>query len=543
MANVLIEETTMTSIGDSIRSKTGKTDLIFPANMPEEIDGITTGIDTSDADAIASDIVKDKTAYVNGEKIVGTLYVPGPDSIYVKSSGTIVVEEDTDSFTFDTDLDDVDGVIVCADYISDVDNTYAWVKDGASDGVFSIAYSTYGSTKSFYKNSARTLVAECSVTCKQHSSIRPIIAGSYNWIAYGYITNKNLDSIIKITNTIEIKESTESFIYDTSLDTIDHISMYPNETVEKDNDTTFGWIYDNFIKLCIFNSSTATLLSNGEYVSINNGSVTFNQMNTSHPIKTGTYNIVAWGTKNTEGVDTSDADATETDILSGKTAYVNGVKLTGTHECSTSIPVLQSKSVEPSESTQTVSPDDGYDGLSSVEVTAISSTYIGSEITKKESTTYTPGTSDQTIESGQYLNGTQIIKGDANLISDNIKNGISIFGVSGNYDGSGGTSGGLVMKIGTTTSGTIETGLSSVKFIAIYKSSVSATGLIQAIYLADDNSANYTYCSSYSSYYKTYAVRTDTSSTVSGGTFTWGGSGISGLSSSTTYNWIAFGNS
>lgn len=102
---------------------------------------------------------------------------------------------------------------------------------------------------------------------------------------------------------------------------------------------------------------------------------------------------------------------------------------------------LQSKTVSPSESAQTVKADNGYDGLSQVTVNAVSKTYVGSGVTKKSAATYTPGTSDQSIASGQYLSGTQTIKGDANLVAGNIKSGVNIFGVTGTYAGSGSSGG------------------------------------------------------------------------------------------------------
>ena len=43
MAKVFIEETTLTAIGEAIRGKTGKTELIDPANMSTEIAGIEAG--------------------------------------------------------------------------------------------------------------------------------------------------------------------------------------------------------------------------------------------------------------------------------------------------------------------------------------------------------------------------------------------------------------------------------------------------------------------------------------------------------------------
>ena len=92
---------------------------------------------------------------------------------------------------------------------------------------------------------------------------------------------------------------------------------------------------------------------------------------------------------------------------------------------------MQEKTVTPTENQQAVTPDTGYDGLTKVTVGAVSSTYIGSKVTKKSAQTYIPGTSDQTIGSGQYLSGIQTIKGDSNLVGSNILSGKSIFGVPG----------------------------------------------------------------------------------------------------------------
>lgn len=54
--------------------------------------------------------------------------------------------------------------------------------------------------------------------------------------------------------------------------------------------------------------------------------------------------------------------------------------------------------------------------------------------------TIVPSTADQTISAYQYLTGKQTIKGDANLIPENIVSGVSIFGVEGSAE-PGGASG------------------------------------------------------------------------------------------------------
>lgn len=108
---------------------------------------------------------------------------------------------------------------------------------------------------------------------------------------------------------------------------------------------------------------------------------------------------MVYGGTNT-GTDSSDATATRLDILYPKTAYVNGVKITG---------------AVPSRAAQT----------------------------------YTPGTANQVIAAGQYLSGAQTIRGDANLVPGNIKSGVSIFGVAGSYAGSAASGGSAQSATGT----------------------------------------------------------------------------------------------
>lgn len=105
------------------------------------------------------------------------------------------------------------------------------------------------------------------------------------------------------------------------------------------------------------------------------------------------------------------------------------------------------------------------------------------------------------------------------------------------------SSGGIQVRTGTTSSTSINTGLSSIDKFIIYSDTILSEGMVNAVYDSSKSAVTLTVCGGYNTYVKQCNVMAQsTGYSVSGGTFQWTDtSSIGSFMYDATYNWIAVG--
>ena len=257
------------------------------ANKIDEIVTLEEG--TSDANATADDIVAGKSAYVNGEKVDGNIvemegyYSPFIDRIYLGFDNPNLIMESI-PFDFNCKIKNGGGIMAVMPF-DDVSSAIGLTPDKILTG-------------------NTVLGLEGTATSDANATTNDIVSGKT-----AYVNGEKIEGNIIETTSISTNGTDGVEVSTYSLGDDDVLSLAG----------PYAYVHSSLIRPG--NSRISAVAKQVDVAS----AVGL----TSDVLKKGTTILGITGTLE-EGIDTSDATATAKDMVYGKTAYVNGEKITGT---------------------------------------------------------------------------------------------------------------------------------------------------------------------------------------------------------------------
>ena len=256
------------------------------------INGKTSVVDTEDANAVAENIINGQTAYVNGEKVTGTL--PTRLTWYVNNARHLSSSHLGESYGLNK-----------LSYNSPV----AMPKTNSGQIYVTIPRETLASSLGITADVVKTgtFISGVTGTFTSDANATP---NDMVLDKTAYVNGQKVTGTLEVVDAISIDNSGNT---DTNL-MLMNVDDIPSIVVGADINDLYG------VKEVVEDGVGLEIIApQSQFASVIGL--------TADKIKAGETILEVVGTY--EGLDTSDATAVTNDIVSGKTAYVNGQKLTG----------------------------------------------------------------------------------------------------------------------------------------------------------------------------------------------------------------------